>query len=202
MLGYTEQELLRLRLQDVIHPEDLPANLAQCNQLVAEARQLTWQKLTPPEWMEASYEQMKQFEVTGRIGPYEKEYFRKDGSRWWFVFAGASLGDGTIVEFCIDVSARKEAEQALRESEERFRTMAAVLELAPVLVCDMESRIVLWTKGAERLYGFSKEEALGRISHDLFQTEFPEGKAHVDERLRSVGELEGELVHRKRDGEQ
>jgi PAS domain S-box-containing protein len=152
--------------------------------------------------MEASYEQMKQFEVTGRIGPYEKEYFRKDGSRWWFVFAGASLGDGTIVEFCIDVSARKKAEQALRESEERFRTMAAVLELAPVLVRDMESRIVLWTQGAERLYGFSKEEALGRISRDLFQTEFPEGKSHVDEGLRSVGKWEGELVHRKRDGEQ
>jgi len=70
--------------------------------------------------MEVSYEQMKQFAVTNRIGPYEKEYFRKDGSRWWFVFAGASLGDGTIVEFCIDVNARKKAEQALRESQARF----------------------------------------------------------------------------------
>src|SRR5215468_10489278 len=40
MLGYTEQELLRLRMQDVIHSEDLPANLAQCDQLVAETRYL------------------------------------------------------------------------------------------------------------------------------------------------------------------
>jgi PAS domain S-box-containing protein len=60
---------------------------------------------------------------------------------------------------------------------------------------------VLWTRGAERLYGFSKAEALGRVSHELFQTEFAEGRAHVDERLRSVGQWEGELVHRKRDGE-
>ena len=49
-----------------------------------------------------------------------------------------------------------------------------VLELAPILVRDMDNRIVLWTRGAERLYGFSKEEALGRISHELFQTTFPE----------------------------
>lgn len=111
-------------------------------------------------------------------------------------------GDGAIGEFRIEASARKEAGQALRESEERFRTMAALLELAPVLVRDMESRIVLWTQGAERLYGFSKEEALGRVSHDLFQTEFPEGKARVDESLGSVGKWEGELVHRKRDGDQ
>jgi PAS domain S-box-containing protein len=77
-----------------------------------------------------------------------------------------------------------------------------LLELAPVLVRDIDSRIVLWTKGAERLYGFSKAEALGRVSHELFQTEFAEGKANVDERLRRDGQWEGELVHRKRDGKQ
>jgi PAS domain S-box-containing protein len=75
-----------------------------------------------------------------------------------------------------------------------------VLELAPVLVRDLDSRIVLWTRGAERLYGFAKEEALGRVSHELFQTEFPESQAHVDEKLRRAGWWEGELVHRKRDG--
>jgi PAS domain S-box-containing protein len=76
-----------------------------------------------------------------------------------------------------------------------------LLELAPVLVRDLASRIVLWTRGAEQLYGFSRTDALGRVSHELFQTEFPEGKAHVDEMLRSVGRWEGELVHRTRTGE-
>jgi PAS domain S-box-containing protein len=100
-----------------------------------------------------------------------------------------------------DITDQKKVEAATRQAHERLQEQAAVLELAPVLVRDMESRIVLWTKGAERLYGFSKAEALGRVSHELFQTRFAQGKAHVDEMLRSLGQWEGELVHRKSNGE-
>ena len=100
-----------------------------------------------------------------------------------------------------DITDQKKVEAATRQAHERLQEQAAVLELAPVLVRDMESRIVLWTKGAERLYGFSKAEALGRVSHELFQTQFAEGKAYVDEMLRSLGQWEGELVHRKSNGE-
>ena len=76
-----------------------------------EARALTWRTMTPPEHVAESERQMEGFAATGRIGPYEKEYFRKDGSRAWMVFAGAALGDGTVVEYCIDVSDRKRAEE-------------------------------------------------------------------------------------------
>jgi PAS domain S-box-containing protein len=85
------------------------------------ARALTWRAMTPPEYVAESERQVHRVKATGRIGPYEKEYFRKDGSRLWMLFAGASLGDGTIVEYCIDISDRKRAEAALRESEERLR---------------------------------------------------------------------------------
>ncbi len=86
-----------------------------------EARALTWRMMTPPEWVEASEQELARLALTGRIGPYEKEYFRKDGSRLWMLFAGRSLGDGTVVEYCIDVTDRKRMEEALRESEERYR---------------------------------------------------------------------------------
>ena len=49
-------------------------------------------------------------------GPYEKEYIRKDGTRQWLVFAGSSLGHNGCAEFCMDISARKKAEQALQAS--------------------------------------------------------------------------------------
>lgn len=78
-----------------------------------ESGTLTWRKLTPPEWVASSEEQMLGFAETGRIGPYEKEYFRRDGSRRWMYFAGRDLGDGTIVEYAIDITDRKRAEAAL-----------------------------------------------------------------------------------------
>jgi len=89
-----------------------------------EARELTWQKLTPPEYMDVSRAEVEKFLATGRVGPYEKEYFQKDGTKRWLLFAGSSLGNNQCVEFCVDISERKRMEEALRESEAQFRTLA------------------------------------------------------------------------------
>ncbi len=81
-----------------------------------EGGELTWQNLTPPEYFEISQAEVRKFMATGRVGPYEKEYFRKDGTRQWMVFAGSSLGNNSCVEFCVDISARKEAEDRLKSN--------------------------------------------------------------------------------------
>lgn len=81
-----------------------------------ESRTLTWRMMTPPEWIPTSEEEMQQFEHTGRIGPYEKEYFRKDGSRCWMMFTGKKLDD-KVIEICVDITARKQAELAAQRSE-------------------------------------------------------------------------------------
>jgi PAS domain S-box-containing protein len=92
-----------------------------------------------------------------------------------------------------DVTERLRADLALREQ-------ASVLDLTQVMVRDMDGRIVLWNRGAEKLYGYKLEEALGRISHELLHTEFPEPEDLINKKLIDSGEWEGELVHRKRDG--
>jgi PAS domain S-box-containing protein len=79
-----------------------------------EAKQLTWRKMTPPEYYAVSEQQMERLQATGRIGPYEKEYIRKDGKRSWMMFAGRDLGDGTLVEFAMDISDRKRSEDHIR----------------------------------------------------------------------------------------
>jgi PAS domain S-box-containing protein len=89
---------------------------------VAEGR-INWQVLTPPEHHAASLDALEQMRATGRIGPYEKEYLTKSGERRWLLFVGSRLDDGTIMEYVIDVSDRKAAELAKRESDERYRTL-------------------------------------------------------------------------------
>ena len=74
--------------------------------------------------------------ATGRVGPYEKEYFRKDGTKRWLLFAGSSLGNNQCVEFCVDISDRKKAETALRESEERLRAVLSTLPSMRIAVID------------------------------------------------------------------
>ncbi len=88
------------------------------------AGHLTWQSLTPPEWMERSRQAFDELWAVGRTTPYEKEYFRKDGSRWWGLFAAQRLCDNESVEFILDITEQREAEAQLRQSEERFRTLA------------------------------------------------------------------------------
>ncbi len=81
------------------------------------SKSLTWRSFTPPEYVERSEREWRKRAETGRIGPYDKEYLCRDGSRLWLVTAGASLGDGTSVEYCIDISDRKRAEKQVLVGE-------------------------------------------------------------------------------------
>ena len=87
-----------------------------------------------------------------------------------------------------------------QQIEEKLHEQARVLDLSQVLVRDMEDRIVLWSSGMARLYGYSTTEAIGRISHELLRTQFPESLELIKDALGATGAWEGELIHRKRDG--
>ncbi|ENO81771.1 putative PAS domain-containing protein/PAC sensor protein [Thauera sp. 27] len=100
-----------------------------------EAGELTWQRLTPPEYIELSQQEMVKFKQSGDIGPYEKEYFRKDGSRIWFMFAGSALGEDAAVEFCIDITPLKSTETELKQRNDE-------LERFNRAVIDRETRMI------------------------------------------------------------
>ncbi|MBL1263910.1 PAS domain S-box protein [Candidatus Methylomicrobium oryzae] len=101
----------------VIDANESFLNLTGYTRQDIETRALTWRHMTPPEYMDESEAQLESLDKTGKIGPYEKEYFCKDGTRRWLLFAGRDLGDGTISEFCIDVTDKKRTETALRAAE-------------------------------------------------------------------------------------
>jgi two-component system CheB/CheR fusion protein len=88
----------------------------------------------------------------------------------------------------------------LRESERRLREQHQLLELAPVLVRSPKDRILYWNRGAEKLYGFTKDEALGQICHILLGTHFSEPLEAILARLWRDGKWEGEVQQRRKDG--
>ena len=61
-------------------------------------------------------------------------------------------------------------------------------DLAQIMIRDMDGAIQVWSEGIARLYGFAADEALGRISHELLQTEFPYPLSEIDAELRRAGE--------------
>jgi PAS domain S-box-containing protein len=124
--------------------------------------ELHWRKMTPPEHLEASEEQVLRLAQTGRIGPYEKEYLLKDGSRKWMLFAGRDLGDGTVSEYCIDITDRKHAQAALRESEDRLRLFLQNVREYALVQTDTSYRITTWIAGAEHIFGYTADEVLGK----------------------------------------
>ena len=69
------------------------------------------------------------------------------------------------------------------------------------MVRDLDGRIRFWSRGAERLYGWSREEALGEVSHRLLATAFPKPLVDIQAELLREGHWQGELRHRARNGQ-
>jgi PAS domain S-box-containing protein len=92
---------------------------------------------------------------------------------------------------------RRRAEKALREK-------ADLLDLThdTVFVMDLEGVIKYWNRGAEECYGWTAEQAVGRVVHELLETVFPVPLEQIKAEVTRTGRWEGELVHTKKDGTQ
>lgn len=176
LTGYARDELLALTFQDLTHPDDLGADLAQVEQLLA-----------------------------GEIDSYhmEKRYIRKDGQQIWALLSRSlvSAAAGTPLYFISqiqDISARRLVEEELVASEAQFRTL---VEKAPVGICVITSagtfEQVNETYAA--MLGYEPHELFGRH----FSTVMPAGELALAQvrrrRYLASGEeshAEVEVVHR------
>ena len=94
---------------------------------------LRWTDLTPPEWLERDVQRWApELKMTGSLQPFEKEYFRKDGSRVPVLIGLASFEESGQegVAFVLDLTERKRAEAEARENERRYREVQTGLSHA------------------------------------------------------------------------
>ena len=174
ILGYRLEELVGENIFDYVHPEDL----GRVQKAFAES-------LADPN-----------------LRPSAQYRFRhKDGSWRYLESVGSSLlDDAKVGEFVVnsrDVTARVRAEKKIEQQ-------AALLEHThdAVFMWELGGRIIYWNEGAERLYGWSKDQALGQISHDLLKTIHPFSLEELDRKLHIERHWEGELIQHARDGRQ
>jgi PAS domain S-box-containing protein len=138
-----------------------------------------------------------------------------EGGRWFLMraypFCSPDGGITGVVLTFGEVTALKEAEEILRRGKaelevlvarrtEELREKVRLLDLAPVMVRDLDGRITYWNSGATRLFGYTAEQALGRVSWDLLHTEFPQPVETITEELLRQGHWAGELRKRAADG--
>jgi len=160
-----------------------------------------WDKMTPPEWMAVTHDEMNRFDATGKIGPYEKQYIRKDGTRWWGLFTGKRLAQNFGVEYVLDISDKKAAEEALRASEERFRNLA---DNVPQVIWtnDAAGTVNYFNKRWYDYTGLSPEESMGPERQQIIHPEDAPASMQQWQRALAEGKIfSAEYRLRRRDGD-
>ena len=110
--------------------------------------------------------------------------------------------DGVVLTF-VDMTERRRVEQALRDSERMLRQQKQLVDLSrdPIFIWDFNGTILDWNRGSEELYGYSREEAVGKRKDRLLETTLPESSfAELRVKLLDEGSWNGELKHKTKDG--
>ncbi|HSU53541.1 MAG TPA: PAS domain S-box protein [Candidatus Dormibacteraeota bacterium] len=177
MFGYSAAEMLGQSVQMLLSP-DRPE---EENKILASAR-------------------------TGQISHFETVRLRKGGQPIHVALTISPIRavDGRIIGVSTtgrDITERIRAQHALEEHAAVLHEQAQMLDLANVMARDLEDRVILWNSGMQKMYGWTKEEALGKVSHRLLKSLLPEPLDKIRETLFEKGRWEGEIGHVRKDGQ-
>ena len=133
---------------------------------------------------------------------------RPDGTRVWFIPYPSPLFDasGTLigaVNTLVDITERHQAERRVRESEARYREIAAIVEFSDdaVLTKDLNGVITSWNHGATRLFGYTAEETIGKPVTILIPAERHDEEPTILARIRRGERIDHyETVRQRKDG--
>ncbi|MBW3624249.1 MAG: PAS domain S-box protein [Armatimonadetes bacterium] len=130
------------------------------------------------------------------------------GDYRWFLVRAEPYRDpatGQIVQWfgvSTDIHDRRIAEEALRQSEERFRLMVEGAQDYAMFMLDPQNRVIFWSKGAERIFGWTEAEMLGRSGEIIFTPEDRE-RGEPEKEIRTAlkeGRAQDKRWHVRKDG--
>ncbi len=151
------------------------------------------------------------FEVIFAGGNYEGEhrYNHPDGTQRWIAFSQSSVRDKAgdcwiVTSVCTDITPRKRAEEAVRQSEAKYRALYESIGVA--IIIGNQTNIFTCNKAAEKLFGYSLYEMMGKHASELSPPIQPNGEAsftlanqHIEITL-AKGNHQFEWIHRRADG--
>ncbi|MGB3205216.1 MAG: PAS domain S-box protein [Crinalium sp.] len=127
---------------------------------------ISWQKLTPPEYSYLDTLALTEIKTNRFCTPFEKEYIRKDGSRVPVLIGGGSFEECTDkgAFFVLDITKRKLAEKALRESESRLKHLVDS-NLIGIIFADFNGNVIEANDAWLNILGYTREEVIsGKIN--------------------------------------
>ncbi|MGA2920814.1 MAG: PAS domain S-box protein [Candidatus Sulfotelmatobacter sp.] len=163
IVGYSRDELLKMRFQDITYPDDLEPELRQLEKMTA-----------------------------GLADTYagEKRYIRKDGSVVWVSLRVSTVRgpDRRVKRFVVvveDITGRREAKQAT------YR-LAAIVESSDDAIVSktLNGIIASWNAGAQRIFGFTPKEAVGQPITIIIPAELQDEEKQIIKRLRNGERIE------------
>jgi PAS domain S-box-containing protein len=174
-LGFTVEELMAKPYMEFIHPDDRPATVNEASRL--KNREDTFE--------------------------FENRYRCKDGSYRWLLWNAVSVSEHNLIyAVARDVTERKRAQEALRESEEHLRLLVDGVRDYAIFMLDPSGKVASWNQGAERIKGYQASEIIGRHFSCFYPPEdVQDGKPERElQRALAEGRYEEEGWRLRKDG--
>ena len=156
---------------------------------------LSYRDVTPKEYEPIESIALQQMEDKGRYEAFEKEYIRKEGSRYPVSLQGMVVTDAEgkklIWSLVKDISQEKEAERKLNEAISNLQAVLDASKQVSIIATDTEGKIVLFNSGAEQLLGYKAEELVGKHTPAII---------HLPEEIEKESKVLSEKYNKKISG--
>lgn len=156
---------------------------------------LSYRDVTPKEYEPIESIALQQMEDKGRYEAFEKEYIRKDGSRYPVSLQGMVVTDAEgkklIWSLVKDISQEKEAERKLNEAISNLQAVLDASKQVSIIATDTEGKIVLFNSGAEQLLAYKAEELVGKHTPAII---------HLPEEIEKESKVLSEKYNKKISG--